>query len=292
MRAHAIINPIAGRDRGIRAWARARPVLAEAGWKITARFTECRGQAVELAADADADVVLAVGGDGTAQEVANGLLRRSRPPVMGVIPVGTGNDFARALGLPRDPAAAAGMLLTARPRLLDVGVVNDRYYLTVAGAGFDGEVARLVNAWPKVLGGTATYVLGILKMLVVYRPVEVELAVDGVLERERLFLIAVGNTAWNAGGMWIVPPARPDDGILHAVIAGPLTRIETLMVLPGVYSGRHLKHPKVRLTQGREITVTSATPLSVQADGEAIGTLPATFRIHPAALQVLSPASM
>ena len=132
-------------------------------------------------------------------EVANGLLARARPPVMGVIPVGTGNDFARALGLPRDPAAAAGMLLRARPKLLDVGVVNDRHYLTVAGAGFDGEVARLVNAWPKVLGGTAMYVLGILKMLMAYRPVEVDLVIDGIPERERLFLIAVGNTAWNAG---------------------------------------------------------------------------------------------
>lgn len=209
---------------------------------------------------------------------------------MGVIPVGTGNDFARALGLPRDPAAAAGMLLAARPKLLDVGIVNGRYFLTVAGAGFDGEVAGQVNAWPKVLGGTAMYVLGILKTLVAYRPVEVEIVIDGIPNRERLFLIAVGNTAWNAGGMWMVPSARADDGILHVVIAGPLSRIETLGVLPRVYSGRHLLHPKIRQAQGREIIVTSTTPLMVQADGEIIGKLPATFRVHPGALEVLIPA--
>lgn len=290
MRAHAIVNPIAGRNRGARAWSRAKPVLVAAGWEIAESLSLWPGHAVELAAASDAEVILAVGGDGTAHEVANGLLRRSRRPVMGVLPVGTGNDFARALGLPRDPAAAAGMLLTARPKLLDVGVVNDRYFLTVAGAGFDGEVARQVNAWPKVLGGTAMYVLGILKMLVTYRPVEVEIVTDGIPDRERLFLIAVGNTAWNAGGMWMVPSARPDDGILHVVIAGPLSRIETLGVLPRVYSGRHLLHPKVRQAQGREIIVTSTTPLTVQADGEIIGTLPATFRVHPGALEVLIPA--
>ncbi|MBM3469762.1 MAG: diacylglycerol kinase family lipid kinase [Armatimonadetes bacterium] len=290
MRAHAIVNPVAGRNRGAQAWARAKPVLESAGWEVTESFSLRQGYAVELAATSDAEVILAVGGDGTAHEVANGLLRRSRRPVMGVLPVGTGNDFARALGLPRDPAAAAGMLLTARPKLIDVGVVNDRCFLTVAGAGFDGEVAGQVNAWPKVLGGTAMYVLGILKMLVTYRPVEVGIVIDGVADRERLFLIAVGNTAWNAGGMWMVPPARPDDGILHVVIAGPLSRIETLGVLPRVYSGRHLLHPKIRQAQGREIIVTSSTPLRVQADGETIGTLPATFRVHPGALEVLIPA--
>lgn len=289
MRAHAIVNLIAGRNRGARAWARAKPVLEAAGWEIAESFSLRPGHAVDLAAVSDADVTLAVGGDGTAHEVANGLLRRSQRPVMGVLPVGTGNDFARALGLPRDPAAAARMLLTARPKRIDVGVVNDRYFLTVAGAGFDGEVVEQVNAWPKVLGGTAMYVLGILKMLITYRPVEVQIVTDGLRDRERLFLIAVGNTAWSAGGMWSVPPARPDDGILHAVIAGPLSRIEMLAVLPGIYSGRHLLHPKVRQAQGREITVTSSTPLRVQADGEALGTLPATFRVCPDALEVLIP---
>lgn len=289
MRVHAIVNPIAGRNRGSRAWSRAKPVLVEAGWKITESLSLWPGHAVELAKEADAEVVLAVGGDGTAHEVANGLLRRSQRPIMGVLPIGTGNDFARALGLPRDPATAAATLLTARPKTLDVGVVNGRCFLTVAGAGFDGEVARQVNAWPKLFGGTVMYVLGILKMLVTYRPVEAEIVIDGTSDRERLFLIAVGNTAWNAGGMWIVPPAHPDDGILHVVIAGPLTRMETLFVLPKVYSGRHLEHPKVRQAQGREIIVTSATPLAVQADGETIGTLPTTFRVHQGALEVLIP---
>jgi diacylglycerol kinase (ATP) len=288
VRVYAIVNPTSGGGRSVRLWRQARPILVEAGWQITERLSERRGHARELAAAADAPVVLSVGGDGTAHEVANGLLGAGRGATLAVLPVGAGNDFARAIGVPREPLAAAGALVSSRTREIDVGEVNGRCFLTIAGAGFDGEVARLVNAWPKLLGGMATYVLGILKMLVTYRPVQVRITIDGVPETERLFLIAVGNTAWNAGGMWLVPPARPDDGILHAVIAGPLTRLEALLVLPKVFSGGHLGHPKIRQAMAREITVEGAA-LAVQADGESVGTLPARFTVRPRALTVLAP---
>lgn len=286
---HAIVNPIAGGGRGIRLWERARPVLRQAGWTLSETHSERPGHARDLAAQCDTDAVLAVGGDGTAHEVANGILASGRGCALGVIPTGTGNDFARAMAIPRNPVAAAGVLLNAARRSVDVGEVNGRYFLTIAGAGFDAEVAKLVNAWPKVLGGVAMYILGILTMLVTYRPVDVTITLDGRGEQERLFLIAVGNTGWNAGGMWMVPPARPDDGILHTVIAGPLTRLDTLLVLPRVFSGGHLAHPKVRQAQAREIHVDGSVPLAVQADGEPLGTLPATFRVHPGALTVLAP---
>lgn len=244
---------------------------------------------MELAAAASADVVIAVGGDGTVHEVANGLIKTGSPAVLGVVPFGTGSDFARALGLPRDPVAAARALITARPRRIDVGEVNGRYFLTISGVGFDGEVAQQVNAWPKVFGGTLMYILGILTNLVTYSPVDVEIVLDGTLQRERLFLIAVGNTAWNAGGMWLVPAARPDDGVFDVVIAGPLTKFETLLVLPKVFSGRHLGHPKIRQAQARTIQITGSRPLAIQADGESIGHLPATYTVRPAALSVLAP---
>jgi YegS/Rv2252/BmrU family lipid kinase len=289
MRVHAIVNPIAGGRRGARHWQKARPILEEAGWQIQESFSERQGHARELAARSGAAVVLSVGGDGTAHEVANGILEGRHGATLAILPVGTGNDFARAMGVPRDPVSAAAALVSARPQAIDVGEVNGRYFLTIAGAGFDGEVARLVNAWPKMFSGVAMYALGILKTLVTYRPVEVNITINGTTDRERLFLIAVGNTAWNAGGMWLVPAARPDDGLLSAVIAGPLTRFETLAVLPRVFSGSHLAHRKIRQAQATEIEVTSATPLAIQADGESIGSLPAVFRVHPRALSVLAP---
>lgn len=289
MRVHAIINPTSGGRRCLRHWQRVRPILTEAGWEIRESLTKRRGHARELAAASAEAVILSVGGDGTAHEVANGILEGHRGAVMGVLPFGTGNDFARAVGIPRDPLAAAAALVGARPRAVDVGEVNGRHYLTIAGAGFDGEVARQVNAWPKVVSGVVMYALGILKMLITYRPVDATITIDGAEQHERLFLIAVGNTGWSAGGMWLVPPARPDDGLLHVVIAGPLTRLETLIVLPKVFSGGHLGHRKVRQALGREIRVTSPVPLAVQADGESLGTLPAVFRAHPRALTVLAP---
>jgi YegS/Rv2252/BmrU family lipid kinase len=290
MRVHAIVNPISGWGRAARHWERIKPILEEAGWQIRTEFSERRGHARDLAAASFEPLILVVGGDGTAHEVANGLLAGRRGGTMAVLPVGTGNDFARALGLPRDPLAAAASLVRGRPRAIDVGEVNGRYFLTIAGAGFDGEVARRVNAWPKFLGGAVMYGLGILATLATYRPVEVTITIDGATQRERIFLIAVGNTAHNAGGMWLVPPARPDDGLFHAVIAGPLTRFETLVVLPQVFSGAHLGHPKVRQAQATEIYIESQTPVAVQADGEAVGLLPARFRVHRGALTVLAPA--
>ncbi len=290
MRVHAIVNPTSDGRWASRHWDRIRPILEEAGWRIRTELTERRGHARDLAAASSEPLILVVGGDGTAHEVANGLLTARRGATMAVLPAGTGNDFARALGLPRDPLAAAAALVRGRPRAIDVGEVNGCYFLTIAGAGFDGEVARRVNAWPKVLGGAAMYAIGILTTLVTYRPVNVTITIDGAVQQERIFLIAVGNTSHNAGGMWLVPPARPDDGLLHAVIAGPLTRFETLVVLPQVFSGGHLGHPKVRQAQATEIYVESTTPVAVQADGEAVGLLPARFRVHRGALTVLAPA--
>jgi YegS/Rv2252/BmrU family lipid kinase len=292
MRAHAIVNPTAGGGRSVRAWNQIAPILREAGWRVTETVTAHRGHARELALDTTSDVVMAVGGDGTVHEVANGLLSVKRRATMAVVPVGTANDFARALGMPRDPLAAAAALLTAETRTVDVGQVNGRYFVTIAGAGFDGEVARAVNAWPKWFGGHVMYVLGILKTLATYQTTEAEIIVDaGAAARERLFLFAVGNTAWNAGGMRLVPAARMDDGLLHAVVAGPLGRLETLTVLPRVFSGTHVNHRKLWETSGRELRVTAARPLVVQADGEIVGTLPATFTVHPGALSVLAPHS-
>lgn len=289
MHVHAVVNPQAGWGRGGRIWPRVRPVLEQAGWSVTTSLTERRGHAMEVARAARADLILAVGGDGTVHEVVNGVLAAGGRAPVGIVPVGTGCDFARAIGLPRDPLAAARALTGCRRRQVDVGRVNDRYFVTIAGVGFDGEVAARVNRWPKVVGGTLLYVAGILATLATYTPVEVTLDVDGVSTRERVFLVAVGNTAWNAGGMWLVPAARPDDGLLDAVVAGPLGRLETLAVLPKVFSGRHLGHAKVRQVRGRVLRVEAARPLPIQADGELVGGLPATFSVLPQALTVLAP---
>jgi diacylglycerol kinase (ATP) len=291
----AIINPVSRRGRASRVWPAVRLTLEEHGLEVTEAVSERRMHAWELAERAAReghDIVVSVGGDGTNHEVVNGLLsaRPQRPPALGLIPTGTANDLARCLRIPFEPQAAARLLVAGDRRRIDVGQVNDRFYATISGVGFDAEVARLVNHWPRYVGGTVLYIAGIVTMLATFSPVESEITIDGRSQTAKMFLLAAANTNWYAGGMFMAPHASIDDGLLAVVWATDLGKAETLAILPKLFSGAHLKHPKVFHTTAREVRVTSATPLAIHADGESVGTVPALFRIVPRALEVIAPA--
>ncbi|HEY3249312.1 MAG TPA: diacylglycerol kinase family protein [bacterium] len=293
-RLFAIVNPVSRKGRARAVWPSVRQILQHGGVEVHEAVSEARMHAWELATQAAADgydVVVSVGGDGTNHEVVNGLLRADAPtpPALGLIPAGTANDLARCLRVPFDPAAAARLLLNGARRRIDIGQVNDRFYATISGVGFDAEVARLVNHWPRYVGGTLLYIAGIVTMLVRFSPVESEITIDGRSQTAKMFLLAAANTNWYAGGMFMAPHARIDDGLLAVVWAEDLGKAETLAVLPKLFSGAHLKHPKVFHTTAREVQVTSATPLAIHADGESVGTVPAHFRIIPLALEVIAP---
>ena len=296
-RCFIIVNPAAGRGRARRAWETTiRSMLREGGLSFTEVYEDRPRAAVPLAEQATRDgyeIVAAVGGDGTIHEVLNGVLGPSvaRRPALAVIPGGTGNDFARGVGIPKDMITAARLLLDgARRRRVDVGQVNDRYYGTISGVGFDAEVAAEVNRWPKWVAGTVVYTAGILKTLITYRCAPSRITIDGETFELPMFLIAAANTSWYAGGMYMAPHARPDDGYLEVILARDLTKIETLGILPKVFSGDHLKHPKVSHRAAREILVESDVPLAIHADGETVGRVPAVFRVLPQALEVVVPA--
>ncbi len=294
LRALAVVNPVAGRGRTVRGWPRVRTRLAEAGWELEEVRSQSPGHAAELVQDlarTGFDVVLAVGGDGTANEVANGLARAGalEHVQLGLVPLGTANDFAACLGIPQDLEAAAGVLLRARPRRVDLGRVNDRWFVNVAGVGFDAEVARWVNQRSKVVRGTAMYVAGIFRTLARYQPAELEVWLDGVPWNARAFLVAVGNSPAYAGGVRMCPDARPDDGQLEVVRIGDIRKVEVFWILPLLYAGRHLTHPKVARAAAQEVVVDARRPLAVHGDGEPVGTTPARFRVQPQALRVLAP---
>ncbi len=235
--------------------------------------------------------IISVGGDGTTHWAINGLLHSPADPrpALAIIPEGTANDFPRCLGIPLNPHASARAVLDGRRRRVDVGQVNDRYFATISGVGFDAEVAQLVNRWPRWIRGTAVYVAGILRTLLTYRPVATRITIDGGEQRIRMFLLAAANTNWYGGGMYMAPHAHVDDGLLAVVYATDLTKWETLAVLPKVFSGRHLQHPKVFHTAAHEVRVDSDVPLAIHADGETVGRVPAVFRIIPQALEVIVP---
>jgi len=294
VRTVAVVNPVAGRGRAVRAWPRLRDRLVSAGWRVEEVRSEAPGHAVELAAQgarSGADVVLAVGGDGTANEVSNGLARCGAlgSVALGVVPLGTANDFAACLGMPLDAGRAVEVLLSGRRRRVDLGRVNNRWFVNVAGVGFDAEVARWVNLRRRWVRGTTMYVAGIFRTLVRYRPTEVDVWLDGVPWSARAFLVAVGNAPAYAGGVRMCPDARPDDGELEVVRIGDIRKLEAFRMLLLLYRGAHLGHPKVARAAAREVVVDASIPLAVHADGEPVGTTPARFRVQPGALEVLAP---
>ncbi|BAS28847.1 diacylglycerol/lipid kinase family protein [Limnochorda pilosa] len=293
MEAFFVVNPVAGSGRARRAWNRLQDLV---GAPLPSSLTRAPGQAVELALGAAHEgypLVVAVGGDGTANEVVNGLMQLppERRPAFGQVSCGTGNDFARNTGIPRRLETWLRLLREPHLRPLDLGRVNGRYFLNITGVGFDAEVAHLGGQLPTFIPGTFNYMVAILAQLATYRNQLMRIRVDGRSWEERCLLVAVGNLPHCAGGLNLCPTARADDGLLETVVVGDLTRSEVLRVLPRVFPGTHVRHPKVQVLAAREVEVDSDAPLHWQADGEVMAGLPARLDAHPAAIQLLAPAA-
>lgn len=291
-----VINRLAGNGRGERIWLQAEKALRDKGVAYGCRFTERPGHASELAREWAAtnglSAVVAVGGDGTVHEAANGLAGTTMP--FGFIPAGSGNDFARSMQIPSDWQGALERVLKLESRPIDVGAINGKLFAISAGIGFDGEVARLTNRswykrWLNRLGvGSLSYVVTVLRLLVTYRPCDVELDIDGrKLSARNVWLLAVANMPYYGGGMKICPDAKYDDGILHMCLVENIGRLSFLRFFPLVFRGTHVAHPSVKLLSGRHMTVAGASPMTIHTDGEYGGETPATVDIVPRRLFVL-----
>ncbi len=296
-----IVNPEAANRAVGKNWPRICDFLQAEGAEFDAVLTEEPGHATRLARQALNDgyrTIVAVGGDGTLNEVINGLVEEGSvdPEVtLGMIPWGTGADFARMVDIPRDYMGACRHLLRSQPRLVDLGKITclregrevERYFINAAGLGFDGEVSNLVNRFPKLLGGTTTYLTCLFIGLLTYRNKNVELSFDGQPVRGRVNSVVVCNGCYFGGGMFIAPGAAFDDGLFYVVILGNLNKLEVVMNVPRVYKGTHLTHPKVSHFSAKEIHVEAKERMFLQAEGELIGEAPATFQVLPRALKVL-----
>jgi diacylglycerol kinase (ATP) len=300
-----IVNPVAANGAVGKNWPRLCDRLQAEAASLTARFdaalTEEPGHATELARQALDDgyrTIVAVGGDGTVNEVLNGLVDEGAVDpevVLGIIPWGTGADFARTAGIPRDYAAACRHLLRSETRSIDLGKITclcegqevERYFINAAGLGFDGEVAELVNRNPKLLGGTIPYLACLFTRLVTYRNKNVEFSFDDQYVRGRTNSVIVCNGRYLGGGMFVAPEASLDDGLFDVVVLGNLNKLEVVANVPRVYKGTHLTHPKVSFCRAREVHVESQERMFLQAEGELIGEAPATFRVIPRTLRVL-----
>jgi diacylglycerol kinase (ATP) len=292
MKVRAILNPRAGvAARGTRAaLERGRP-----GWQDYAVSLTCApGHATELARKAvaeGADVVLAVGGDGTANEVARGLL--GTQVSLGIVPVGSGNGLARALGIPRRPAQALAALETARSRAIDVGFLNGRPFLNVAGAGFDAAVGHAFHERGRQGGrrGLFGYVQLSLRELGAYRAARVVIELDGGARHELCpFVLTFANGPQFGSGAVINPGATLDDGRLEIVVYDDGSRLAALAAAPLLFLGGVRRLARYRRLTTARATVTAAAPLPLHVDGDP---MPSAERLlvelRPLALRVLAP---
>jgi YegS/Rv2252/BmrU family lipid kinase len=283
-----VANPAAGRGRGGLALAGTRTALADAGVQpdVVATRDLAHARAVAAAAAGEGAVVVAVGGDGLIGAVAGALA--GTQGVMGIVPAGRGNDFARSLGLPLDHAAAARMLAGASTRSVDVGEVDGRPFVGIASVGIDAEANRLANAGP-ALPGSAVYAVAGVRALVTWRHANFEVDVDGTGHEFRGFAVGVGNAPFYGGGMQLLPDARIDDGNLDVAWFAADNRLRFLRQIPQRRTAGHAANPTVSFRRGQVVRIAADRPLAVYADGEPIGALPATVTVRPGALRVLAP---
>jgi diacylglycerol kinase (ATP) len=295
VRALLACNPAAHGGRGVRALPAVTARLAQAGVELDVHHTTSIADARKTACDAAGrmDAVIAMGGDGMVGACAAGLADAGPEAraALAVVPVGGGNDAARALGLPHDdPLAAAGRLPGLPRRRVDLVRADGRRYLNVAGAGFDAEVNRVANARLRWAPGRLRYVGAMVVKLASERPVRFSVTLDGRAEELAAWLVVVANGRSYGGGMRIAPGARLDDGLLDVVVIGDLTKADFLATFPKVYAGRHLEHPQVTVYHARRVELDADRPRAVYADGEPAGELPMAFEVEPAALAVLAAA--
>lgn len=289
-----IVNPTAGHGRAAGAWKRLEPLAASLG-EYSVRFTERPRHGELLARQAAAEGferVISLGGDGTLNEVGNGLV--GTDVAMAVIPTGTGNDWVRTVSIPLDAEAATRIAFQGRIARSDVGLaVGYRHFFNIAGIGFDAEVSRRVNDYGPVLkaiGGTLPSLLGIVGTLFRFGGVSVQAQIDQEeLRIDQMLLMAVGITSYYGGGMKILPDAVMDDGLFDIAWGQGLGRLELLSLVGKIYKGGHVGHPKVTFTRGSRVTARSDQPVAFHLDGDVVGNLPLTLELLPKALNVVLP---
>ncbi|HSF60327.1 MAG TPA: diacylglycerol kinase family protein [Gaiellaceae bacterium] len=297
-----LVNPSsAGGSTGKR-WPEIAHRAAALGLTGDALISEEPGHLSALAAEAaraGAELLVAVGGDGSVNEVVNGVAE-TEGVELAVIPRGTGWDFVRTFGIPRDLDAAVAVALDGEVREIDLGVVSYRtwgggdarsYFANVASAGISGAIAQRANATSKALGGRVSYYWSTLAVFARWQTGELRVSVDAEVRQGKIIDVVVANGRYLGGGMMMCPEAEPDDGLFDALLIGDVTKRDLLFVLPKTYRGKHLPHPRLELLRGHVVTVESDEPLPIELDGEQPGTTPARFEVVPQALRLRVPAA-
>ena len=290
MKLKLIYNPAAGRGRTRRHYAEVESFLRARGATVDVHASSSPEDLTNAAAESsrgDFDRVVVCGGDGSVNlavrrfDLARGTLA--------IIPLGSGDDFARVVNLPRSLEAACNIAIDGQIRQVDVATANNVRYLGVAGLGFDSEVAAFANRSAKFLRGSAVYLYAILRVLPKFKPHRGSMRIDGTARSEDVMFAVVGNSNRYGGGIHITPQAQVDDGILDFCIVHRTSRVQLLKTLPRAYNGSHVRSAFVETGRGQSFYFESQRPLEVYADGERVTQTPVTFGLAEGKLKVVVP---
>lgn len=258
-------------------------------------LSEFPGHLAQAAGEGRDSLLVVIGGDGTVNEVANGIAGTNAE--IAVLPCGTGQDFGRTHGIPSRFDDAVRVALGGTARTIDLGRVElesgtSRFFANVGSAGMSGAVARRANGMTKRFGGRATFFYALTREFLAWQNtrVVVELG-DGITREGPMHDVIVANGRFHGGGMKLAPDARQDDGAFDVVLIGDVTKPDFVTTAPKLYSGRYLSHPKVELLRSSSVSISADEPLPLEVDGEPIGTTPARFEIVRSALRLRVPAA-
>ena len=298
-----IVNPNAGNGRGQKDWEKISALLKKEDLVFAVNFTERKGHAIDLTLKAISEgfrKIITVGGDGTLNEVVNGVFTNKHclptDILLALIPVGTGNDWGRMFGIPLDYEKAVKIISVNKRMLHDVGEISFyngtekkiRYFINIAGLGFESVVVRKTNIQKdKGHGGKLIYFYNLLTSLLSYKNTKAEITIDGETLYADIFSLNVGNGRYCGGGMRQTPRALPDDGLLDVTIIKGMGKFEIIRNLKILYDGTILRHPKIDGYKCKNIKVTSESVMYAEADGESLGQTPAEFSIIPEGINIV-----
>jgi diacylglycerol kinase (ATP) len=294
-----LVNPASANGKTGRRWPQIARAAQAAGLRGEAIFSERPGQLGDLAreaADEGASLLVVVGGDGTVHEVVNGIAQREGVE-LAVVPRGTGWDFARTHGIPKRLGEALRIAVEGTARPFDLGRAAyaadgkevSAWFANMASVGMSGAVARKANTTTKALGAKTSYLLALGVVFARWKNVHLQVRVDDEGRNALMEDVIVAVGRYLAGGMMITPDAEPDDGLFDVLLIGDVTKTELVRVMPKIYRGTHLPHPKGEVLRGRTVSIEADDALPIQLDGEQPGTTPARFEIVPAAIRLRVP---
>lgn len=282
-----IVNPAAGNGYALKIEKQVQTEMARRGISCCFVHTNAPGHATKLSRAAASEDgctgVVAIGGDGTAFEVACGLMHTGVP--LGIIPAGTGNDFIKTVGIPMKPMDALDFILSHTPRPVDVGGLNDRLFLNVCGTGFDVTVLDYTLSAKKYCRGILPYLVGLVRGIAHYRPVHVRFTADGVTEERDVLICSIANGRFFGGGIAICPDAAADDGMLDLIVVEHRPRWKLPFYIPALLTGRVLDLPFASHKRCKSIELRSEG-MRLNADGEIMGMDHASFSIQSGALSL------